>query len=182
MMGVLMALMTTISLTPAAIAQNNATSNGTIQENEDVLTLDWADLIPEKERVQFDKQGFMLNQPGSSHQGDSQAEQSMAVGVRSELHNSQVKISGFVIPLEGDENSITEFLLVPYFGACIHVPPPPPNQLLLVSFPEGAPIAELWDIVNVTGTLKVEQNDIEGIHAYYGMEGLKIEPYEDEEY
>ncbi len=83
-------------------------------------------------------------------------QQSTVGSVRQELNGSQVKIPGFVVPLEGDEEKITEFLLVPYFGACIHVPPPPPNQIIYVKFPQGAPIQQLWDVIYVIGTLKTE--------------------------
>ena len=113
----------------------------TAQSAEDVLTLDWIDLVPESERNQFNQQGM----PAANHDGEAPAQQSQLGAVRPELNGSTVKIPGFVIPLEGDENTVTEFLLVPYFGACIHVPPPPPNQIIYVKFPQGAPIQQLWD-------------------------------------
>ncbi len=93
--------------------------------SEDVLQLDWIDLIPESERNMFDKQGM----PAIDHSGDVM-QQSKLGSVRQELNGSTVKVPGFVIPLEGDENMVTEFLLVPYFGACIHVPPPPPDKII----------------------------------------------------
>ncbi len=43
---------------------------------------------------------------------------------------------------------------MPYFGACIHVPPPPPNQIIYVKFPKGAQIQELWDVIYVIGEMK----------------------------
>ncbi|MBK8162824.1 MAG: DUF3299 domain-containing protein [Gammaproteobacteria bacterium] len=52
--------------------------------------------------------------------------------VLSALHNQTVKLPGFVVPLEGDGQVVNEFLLVPYYGACIHVPPPPANQIVNV--------------------------------------------------
>ena len=122
----------------------------TAQSAEDILTLDWIDLVPESERNQFNQQGM----PAANHDGNAPAQQSQLGAVRPELNGSTVKIPGFVIPLEGDENTVTEFLLVPYFGACIHVPPPPPNQIIYVKFPQGAPIQQLWDVVYVIGTLK----------------------------
>jgi hypothetical protein len=73
-----------------------------------------------------------------------------------ELNNKYVKIPGFVVPLEGDADSITEFLLVPYFGACVHVPPPPSNQIVYVKFSEGVPIDNLYDAVWVTGKLSTD--------------------------
>ncbi len=95
----------------------------------DVLTLDWIDLVPEQERQLFNSNSM----PVLNHESEA-AKQSMIGKVRNELNGSKVKIPGFVIPLEGDDKAVTEFLLVPYFGACIHVPPPPPNQIIYVKF------------------------------------------------
>lgn len=144
------------------------------QEESDVLTLDWIDLIPESERNQFDAMGM----PEIDHSGGVM-EQSKVGTVRQELNGSQVKIPGFVIPLEGDEDSVTEFLLVPYFGACIHVPPPPPNQIIYVKFKEGAPVHRLWDVIYVVGTLKTETIDSELAQTGYLIEGVDIEDYDD---
>lgn len=139
------------------------------------LTLEWLDLIPKDERNKA-----MLGNDMLSHDGGA-AEQSQLGNTRAELNNKLVKIPGFVIPLEGDDEVTTEFLLVPYFGACIHVPPPPPNQIIYVKFPQGAPLAELWDVVNVVGTLKTTMVDHELAQVGYVMEGIRIEPYEDPE-
>lgn len=144
-----------------------------VQANEP-LTLEWIDLIPENERNQFDSTGM----PEIDHSGDVM-QQSKIGGVRQELDGSQVKIPGFVIPLEGDENKVTEFLLVPYFGACIHVPPPPPNQIIYVNFPEGAPIQQLWDVVYVIGTLKTETVSHELAETAYVIQGTAVAEYDD---
>lgn len=142
--------------------------------SEDVLKLDWIDLIPESERNMFDKQGM----PAIDHSGDMM-QQSKLGSVRQELNGSTVKVPGFVIPLEGDENMVTEFLLVPYFGACIHVPPPPPNQIIYVKFPKGAPVQELWDVIYVIGTLKTETISHELAETGYVIEGTTITEYDD---
>ncbi|CAM2847753.1 DUF3299 domain-containing protein [Vibrio diazotrophicus] len=147
----------------------------TAQSAEDVLTLDWIDLVPESERNQFNQQGM----PAANHEGEAPAQQSQLGAVRPELNGSTVKIPGFVIPLEGDENTVTEFLLVPYFGACIHVPPPPPNQIIYVKFPQGAPIQQLWDVVYVIGTLKTESMSVELADTGYVIEGTEIAEYDD---
>ena len=141
---------------------------------KDVLTLEWIDLIPDSERNQFTAQGM----PAQSHTGKA-AKQSKLGHVRKELNGSKVKIPGFVIPLEGDQNMVTEFLLVPYFGACIHVPPPPPNQIVYVRFPKGAPIQQLWDVIYVVGTLKTETTNHELAETAYVIEGTQIEEYDD---
>lgn len=141
---------------------------------KDVLTLDWIDLVPEKERQQFSQNQM----PITSHDGNA-ARQSMIGSVREELNGSQVKIPGFVIPLEGDDKAITEFLLVPYFGACIHVPPPPPNQIIYVKFPKGAPIQQLWDVVYIVGTLKTQAISHDLAEVGYLLEGTALEEYDD---
>ena len=140
-----------------------------------MLTLAWIDLVPEQERNQFDDRGM----PAIDH-NNPEPQQSLYGAVRPELNNSQVKIPGFVIPLEGDADKVTEFLLVPFFGACIHVPPPPPNQIVYVKFEEGAPVHELWDVVYVIGTLKTHAVSHELAQAGYLIEGTAIEPYDDE--
>ncbi|AXY02035.1 DUF3299 domain-containing protein [Vibrio alfacsensis] len=142
--------------------------------NEEPLTLDWIDLVPEAERNMFDSMGM----PETDHSGNA-AQQSKVGSVRPELNGSTVKIPGFVIPLEGDANTITEFLLVPYFGACIHVPPPPPNQIIYVKFPKGAPIQELWDVVYVIGRLKTDTMNHELAETGYLIDGTAIEAYDD---
>ncbi|MDW6002823.1 DUF3299 domain-containing protein [Vibrio mangrovi] len=139
-------------------------------------TLDWMDLIPQKERHQFDQKGM----PAVSHNGNTPAQQNHIGSVRPELDGKFVKIPGFVIPLEGDDQTITEFLLVPYFGACIHVPPPPPNQIIYVKFPQGAPVQELWDVIYVVGKLKAEPVSSDVADAGYKIEGSRIEPYDDQ--
>ncbi|OXX73483.1 DUF3299 domain-containing protein [Vibrio sp. V03_P4A6T147] len=145
------------------------------QSNEQVLTLDWIDLIPENERNQFNADGM----PALNHDGEMTAAQSKIGGVRKELNGSMVKIPGFVIPLEGDANNVTEFLLVPYFGACIHVPPPPPNQIIYVKYPQGAPIQQLWDVIYLIGTLKTESVSHDLAETAYVIEGTAIEEYDD---
>nr|WP_261817403.1 DUF3299 domain-containing protein [Vibrio gallicus] len=141
------------------------------------LELDWGDLIPEAERAQFDHQGMPV---AVNHDGMARAKQHIVGTMRTELDGSEIKIPGFVIPLEGDANTVTEFLLVPYFGACIHVPPPPPNQIVYVKFPSGAPIQKLWDVVYVVGELKVQTVEHELAETGYLLNGVKIEPYDDE--
>ncbi|CZF84509.1 DUF3299 domain-containing protein [Grimontia marina] len=146
-----------------------------IAQADEALKLDWLDLIPESERNQFNDRGT----PVIDHTNEA-PQQNLVGKVRSELNNSQVKIPGFVIPLEGDANIVTEFLLVPFFGACIHVPPPPPNQIVYVKFEEGAPVQELWDVVYVVGQLKTQTVSHDIAQAGYLLEGSAIEPYDDE--
>lgn len=79
--------------------------------------------------------------------------------VNVELDGAKVQLAGFVAPLTYDDDIITEFLLVPYFGACIHVPPPPSYQTVLVTVDEanGLTIEEGWGAVWVAGMLSVSK-------------------------
>lgn len=99
--------------------------------------------------------------------------------VVSQLDGKQVKLPGFVVPLEYNETNVSEFLLVPYFGACIHVPPPPSNQIVYVTTGGAGPTMEgLWEPVWVTGTLKTESSSSELAEAGYKLDAVQIEPYE----
>jgi uncharacterized protein len=81
-----------------------------------------------------------------------------------------VRIPGFMVPFEDGMAGVNEFLLVPYFGACIHTPPPPPNQIVYVRM-EGSKRVEvnIWDAVYVEGVL-----DIESIESPYGTVGHQV--------
>lgn len=104
-------------------------------------------------------------------------------GERSELltevEGQIVKIPGFTVPLEDFASSATEFLLVPYVGACVHTPPPPPNQLVYVEM-DGGKRATMdgWNPVWLEGTLHVE--DVESIYGASGFRvvGTSVRPYQ----
>ena len=86
-----------------------------------------------------------------------------STNVNSEFNQKNVRIPGFVVPIEYNDNQvITEFFLVPYFGACIHVPPPPPNQIIYVKYPKGLSLDALYDPFWVEGQLLTEviENDL----------------------
>lgn len=95
-----------------------------------------------------------------------------------DFDGKNIRLPGFIVPLEFDDNQvITQFFLVPFFGACIHVPPPPPNQIILVNAPQGLTLEALYDPFWVSGTLhtKLTENDV-AISAY-SMEMASFEPY-----
>ncbi|USD38988.1 MULTISPECIES: DUF3299 domain-containing protein [Ferrimonas] len=99
--------------------------------------------------------------------------------VVSELNGKEVRLAGFVVPLEGDGELVTEFLLVPYYGACIHVPPPPTNQIVYVSYPQGLPQDIVWDAIWVTGTLSAVTYDMETFAAGYSLKASMANPYDE---
>ena len=93
------------------------------------------------------------------------------------LDGKKIKIPGYVVQLEGDAEKVTEFLLVPYFGACIHVPPPPPNQIVLVRFPTGVKYEHTFDAVWVEGTIRVQRAEGQVAVVGYQMEAVTVTPY-----
>ncbi|WP_100643521.1 DUF3299 domain-containing protein [Alteromonas facilis] len=128
----------------------------------------WEDLAPTD---------FEIPEVPVTHDG-SMAQTMPNAPVIQALNGQTVKLPGFIVPLEGTADITTEFLLVPYFGACIHVPPPPSNQIVYVKFSEGVPIDNLYDAVWVSGTLSTDgwHGDIASVG--YTLAGAAVEPFD----
>jgi uncharacterized protein len=89
-----------------------------------------------------------------------------------------VRIPGFMVPFEDGMSGVDEFLLVPYFGACIHTPPPPPNQIVYVKMQGGTRVEiNIWDPVYIEGVLEIES--IESPYGTVGHQvmGVRVRPY-----
>lgn len=76
--------------------------------------------------------------------------------VVTELDGKRIRIGGYVVPLDFESTTVKEFLLVPFVGACIHVPPPPANQIVYVKSAKGLVLNNTFDPVSVIGTMKTE--------------------------
>jgi hypothetical protein len=109
--------------------------------------------------------------------------------VNDKLDGKRVKIPGFVLPLEFNNTMLTEFLLVPYFGACTHTPPPPANQIIYGKLKTETELNDIYRPVWITGTLQTSRsnsllsesgvaNGLE-VHSAYSMSVELIEPYVD---
>jgi len=104
-----------------------------------------------------------------------------------ELDGKRVRMPGYLLPLELDGTRVTEFFLVPYVGACIHVPPPPPNQIVHVKLAENESYQsrELFEPVWVTGVMSTtstvqELYLVDGsadISTGYSLTANRVEPY-----
>lgn len=93
------------------------------------------------------------------------------------IDGQPVRLPGYLVPLEDGKAGMTEFLLVPYFGACIHTPPPPSNQIVHVK-PQQAPKGfRSMDTVWISGTLKLLRSDTSMGASSYDMEAVAVEPY-----
>lgn len=136
---------------------------GGIALADDARELTWDDLIPSA--------GMTGQQPFSSP--------GYPMGVVKELDGALVKIPGFVVPLEvSNEGKVSEFLLVPYFGACIHYPPPPANQIVYITVKNPIDLESTWEPIWATGKLKTESRETNLAYAGYTMAALATEQYE----
>jgi len=166
-----------------------------IPDSPQFTTIEWTDLIPE------DVLEILLNPPqyisetedGSAEDqiesnlkntlsaaSDDPYQQALSSSeVKAEMNGAMVRIPGFVVPLGFDEQLVvTQFLLVPYFGACLHMPPPPPNQIILVNYPQGLKVENLSTPLWISGELSTEIIESDLATSAYTMEMQKHELYE----
>jgi uncharacterized protein len=95
--------------------------------------------------------------------------------VVAELDGKRVRIGGYVVSLDFDATKVKEFLLVPFVGACIHVPPPPANQIVYVKSEPGFEVTGMFDPVWVTGILKATTAHTGLAEAGYSLVAEKVE-------
>jgi hypothetical protein len=100
-----------------------------------------------------------------------------AAPTNAKLDGVAIRIPGYVVPLGGGRE-LAEFLLVPYFGACIHTPPPPANQIIHVRPDRAVAGLRAMDAVWISGALHVERSDTQEGTSGYTMNGAVIERYE----
>jgi hypothetical protein len=93
------------------------------------------------------------------------------------INGLQIKIPGFIIPLEDNQDFVHEFLFVPSPMACIHVPPPPPNQIIHVIMASGKTAKMSYGPVWLFGKLILTENAGKKVHYSYDMVGLATTPY-----
>jgi hypothetical protein len=98
--------------------------------------------------------------------------------VRLDLNDKKIRIPGFIVPVDFDNRQIvTRFLLVPYFGACMHEPAPPPNQTIYAEFEPGYEVGALWYPFWIEGTISTTRVEESLATASYTLRANKIEPY-----
>ncbi|MFA0087643.1 DUF3299 domain-containing protein [Vibrio sp. 10N.261.51.F12] len=136
-------------------------------------TLSWDQLIPQAD-LSFTRS--VMNKR-VQHDGQELAPQMLDEALLrtvDELDGKQVKLPGYLVPIEGDDESITAFLLVPYSGACVHVPPPPPNQIVYVEPDKPLPMQWYNDPIWIVGTMETHVVESEMAQTGYKMNNAKI--------
>lgn len=104
-----------------------------------------------------------------------------ATTVRKELDGAKIRLAGFIVPLQTNgKGDLSEFFLVPYLGACIHVPPPPPNQLVYVRFAKGLKFEpdDIYQAYRVEGTLHTQTVHNSLADAAYTLTGEAVRIYQ----
>lgn len=95
-----------------------------------------------------------------------------------QLDGKKVRVPGFIVPLDDADLEGAEFLLVPYYGACVHTPPPPPNQMAFIQMAGKKSVKlGLFDAVWMEGTLKITNYDSPYGQVGFTIEGLSMKPY-----
>lgn len=140
---------------------------------EDFIDLEWADLVPEGQPlIPPMLQGLIQHDqtPLSSQQPESN-------GVRTDWNGQVVRLPGFVVPIDFSGTGVTAFLLVPFVGACVHVPPPPANQLVFVTTEKPYEISGMFESVNVIGMFGTASTSTQLADISYAISADHIEPF-----
>ena len=187
---------------PGDAPQASVQSSFDTAPSADYTEIVWDDLMPEGEFERLDqlygdfyakleadmKKGQQsLMEAGTSGDvaslieegsADDSMEQIGTFNVVEDLDGKPVRIPGYVVPFDfSAESKHSEFLLVPYFGACLHTPPPPPNQMLFVRADPPAKVDSIYEPVWLEGTLSTGEFRSDLGDSAYEMTLSKIEPY-----
>lgn len=167
-----------------------------------IEVLTWEDLLPEGEEEELAKlydefysnldkmilgQQFQLTAPSGSQDVNRITEGSSldympqlgTFNTVADLNNLTVRLPGFIVPLDfRSDKKYREFLLVPYFGACLHTPPPPPNQIVYVRTETPVTVADIWSPVWVEGKMHTQRHENDVGSAAYTLSLSKMTPYD----
>jgi hypothetical protein len=145
--------------------------------HSELREIDWLELMPAEDLA------LLENMAELEHEGDGPTllpDEIMTGRVVPDMGNVEGRIPGFVVPLKTTQDMrILEFFLVPYYGACIHVPPPPPNQIIHIKYKKGFKLEALYDPVWVEGTLLIDRTETDVGTSSYSMAAEAVEPYEE---
>ncbi len=159
--------------------------------NDALVELKWADLVPAAapRRPKSFLAGRAPDDPTQPPQRPAdetgpdarwlsgpKKQMSEPVPVVDGLNGKRVSIGGYIVPLDFDATTVKEFLLVPFVGACIHVPPPPANQLVFVTAAKGAKVAGMFAPVTVTGKLTTTPSFTGIADAGYTLDAERVDP------
>ncbi|HEL4162832.1 TPA: DUF3299 domain-containing protein [Stenotrophomonas maltophilia] len=157
------------ALTPSPVVDRDAPAAAEEQE------LDWLQMMPNEELAALERgEG-----PEVEHNGNRRMPQFGTFRTVETVLQRPVRLPGYVVPLaNAQDGRLTEFLFVPYYGACIHVPPPPPNQIVHVVLPRPIEMPDMYSPFFLAGTLRAERLDDDLAGSAYTMRDAQPRPYE----
>lgn len=131
--------------------------------------VDWLELMPPGELEALEAA------PPVVHDGNFKALQTGSAKTVPEMDGLRIRIPGYVVPIESDaEGQLAEFFVVPYFGACIHVPPPPPNQIIYAKTEPSIPMTDIYAAYWVEGVLRTRAFEDETAATAYSLEVSRV--------
>ncbi|MFC7290365.1 DUF3299 domain-containing protein [Hirschia litorea] len=152
------------------------------EDKNETFEIGWSDLLPpgEEERIAAQMQSQMQSLFDVSEGGEGD------VAIQFGTHNTvkvldghKIRIPGYTVPFEFAKNAeIKEFLLVPYYGACLHAPPPPPNQTLYVTTDKPIKLKDLQQAVWIEGYVEIVSTTTDLAEAAYTIKLTDIEVYD----
>lgn len=187
-------LLSMLAMATASLAQS---PDSKIHRVDGYRVIEWTDLMPKEDLDAFLNPPESLNDiaDGSEQDqidgqfqtdlepaGDTAYQRALvSTQVVKEFDGQAIRLPGFIVPLEfGDgQQQVTRFFLVPYFGACIHVPPPPPNQIIYAEYDQGFELESLYDPFWISGTLRTTLIENDTATAAYAIKVDSIELYTD---
>ncbi len=185
----LLLLFAAAGIAPAALAADEGRVAGAYQE------LEWIDLLPQEdldalmnppqyidEIVDGSEEDVLASQLSAAENelaGGRWEEALVSTRVVESLDGAAIRLPGFIVPLEfGEDERVTKFFLVPYFGACLHMPPPPPNQIVYAEFADGLELASIYNPFWLEGKLATTLTENEVARSAYYMAVDRLEPFE----
>ncbi|WMJ69327.1 DUF3299 domain-containing protein [Stenotrophomonas sp. 24(2023)] len=137
--------------------------------------LDWLEMMPKDELAALERG----DGPEVEHTGNRRMPQFGTFRTVDAVLGRAVRLPGYVVPLaNAQDGRLTEFLFVPYYGACIHVPPPPPNQIVHVRLAQPITMPDMYSPFFLAGTLGAERTDDALAGSAYTMHDAQLRPYE----
>lgn len=147
-----------------------------------VTEIGWEELMPEGEEERLQKMYAAQMATLYSIQEGSAADTAVQIGSFNTVDTydgKKIRMPGYTVPFSYDAKAeISEFLLVPYFGACIHAPPPPPNQTIFVRTEDPILLKDLPQAVWIEGTLHAQKQESDLADAAYIIDLTRVEKYE----
>ena len=168
------------ALRPFVVLFLSATARAELAET------DWLQLLPASDRQALENmpeishdtaegEGVFSNKGGLKQQDKDLPAVMYSRKTVAAMNGQTIRIGGYPVPLESNaKGASTLFFLVPYPGACIHVPPPPPNQLILVRYPKGITLEDIYAPIWVSGALKVEAVSNDLAAAAYSLDASAV--------